>query len=135
MYPYNPESIQLTASLQNITGMVSINGETENLDRALKSGDTLTLEIGARAEIYFSDGTVSILGGADATQETLLTINEFSRPKESNLLSQISLFLASGNIWTKATDLNDDGSGFKISTVDGTASVRGTIFGIVQDTL
>jgi hypothetical protein len=43
---------------------------------------------------------------------------------DDNLLTNIQLALESGTLWTKATNLNSDGSDFEVYTTDTAASVR-----------
>lgn len=132
-FPYNPDEVTLSAKLHGITGGgVVVNGDPTLTGKSLVSWDSIEVPLGSRAELYFSDGSISILW--DPSELTQLTLTDMSYPKEDNLISRISLTLTNGTLWTKATDLNDDGSEFEVTTSDATASVRGTIFWIEKNT-
>jgi len=51
-------------------------------------------------EIYFSDGSVSVLEPG-----TTVLFEELDFPKENQLVSNVKLYLTAGAIWTKVTQL------------------------------
>ncbi len=104
--PYNPEELVLIATVNWVT---------------YREWDTITASW-TYLEIFFSDGSVSIL--EDWWE---LTLTELSFPKEDNLNTIVKLSLAAWTIWTRATSLNE-GSEFEVYTTDSTAAVRGTVF-------
>ncbi|MCP4523790.1 MAG: prepilin-type N-terminal cleavage/methylation domain-containing protein [Candidatus Gracilibacteria bacterium] len=130
-FPYNPDEQILTASIGETSGTVTVNTtiytSAQLQDLQLRSGDEVTVSSGGSAELFFSDGTRSVLG--DQTQATSLTLQKMSYPTEDNLVTDIKLILQSGMIWNKAAKM-DENSQFEIYTVDSTAAVRGTIFAV-----
>lgn len=109
--PYNPEELILTATASWVV---------------YREWDTITAWT-SDLEIYFSDGSVSVL-----TAWTSITLTELSFPQDNNLTTFVKLTLTTGTIWTKATHL-DDNSEFQIYTQDSTAAVRWTIFWVSKD--
>ena len=109
--PYNPEELILIATASWIV-------YRENDTIKATSWDL---------EIYFSDGSVSVLENGWE-----LTLTKLSFPLDNNLTTFIKLTLTTGTIWTKATHLNDS-SNFEVYTTDSTAAVRGTIFWVKKD--
>lgn len=91
-----------------------------------KEWDTI-ISTGTKLEIFFSDWSTSII-----EPNTTLVLSEMDFPKDTNLVSNIKLFLQAGSIWTNATKLDEDSS-FEIYTTDVTASVRWTIFAIEKE--
>jgi len=73
-------------------------------------------------EIYFSDGSVSVLEPG-----TTVLFEELDFPKENQLVSNVKLYLTAGAIWTKVTQLWDE-SDFVITNGETNAAVRGTVF-------
>ena len=110
--PYNPDELILIAT---------VNGEVK------REWDTITTWIWETKEIYFSDGSVSIL-----EENSSITLEKLDFPNENNLNTLVKLSLWAGTIWTKATHLNNE-SEFKVYTTDSTAAVRGTIFWVKKD--
>lgn len=109
--PYNPQERILVARASNW--------------KIYKKWDTIINDTQDNLEIFFSDGSVSVI-----SQWTEVKLQELDFPQESRLVSKIELFLlAWWSIWTKATSL-EEGSSFNIRTWDITASVRWTIFGV-----
>jgi len=109
--PYNPEELILTATASWII---------------YREWDTITAT-SWDLEIYFSDGSVSVLENGWE-----LTLTKLSFPQDNNLTTFVKLTLTTGTIWTKATHL-DDKSEFQIYTQDSTAAVRWTIFWVKKD--
>ena len=109
--PYNPEELILTTTASWVV---------------YYEWDTITAN-SSDLEIFFSDGSVSIL---EAGSEITLTKLDF--PNGDNLNSFVKLALWAWTIWTKATHL-DEQSEFQIYTTDTTAAVRGTIFWVSKD--
>jgi len=106
--PYNPEDRLLVVTSQYWD--------------IYKSWDTIRNETWADLELFFSDGSVSLL-----SPWTVLTLSDLDFPKWNNLISKVNLFLQAWSIWTKATKLDNESS-FDIYTSDMTASVRWTVF-------
>lgn len=109
--PYNPEELILTATASWVI---------------YREWDTITAS-SWDLEIYFSDGSVSVLENGWE-----LTFTKLSFPQDNNLTTFVKLTLSAGTIWTKATHL-DDNSEFQIYTQDSTAAVRWTIFWVKKD--
>jgi len=111
--PYNPEELIITATAEWVV---------------YREWDVIKATNGD-LEIYFSDGSVSVLedGGE-------LTLSKLSFPKDNNLNTLIKLSLWAWTIWTKATNLDEE-SEFEIYTTDSTAAVRWTIFSVTKDTV
>jgi len=105
--PYNPEELILTVKDQD----GKIYREWDMIITAEES-----------KELYFSDGSVSIL-----EPNSELTLNKLNFPNNDNLNTVVKLALGAGAIWTKATKLNDE-SEFEVYTTDSSAAVRGTVF-------
>jgi hypothetical protein len=84
--PYNPEERLLVVTDQN--------GKVYHEGSIIKTRDD------ERLEIYFSDGSVSLL-----EPNTEVRFDDLKFPKENKLLTQVKVFLSAGAIWTKATQL------------------------------
>ena len=81
-----------------------MNGDnTALLTKILKAGDEITVRATGSAEIYFSDGSKSVIGenGVDSK----VTLSKMNFVKENNLITKIALVVSGGSIWTKATHL------------------------------
>lgn len=130
-FPYNPEERVLVAQIKDLGGIVrindTINATQEILNYTLKAWDKVTVEAGWFAEIYFSDGTTSILWDDFLPSELIMA--EMTYKDENNIFTKIRLVLGGGTIWSKATHLADE-SEFEIYTTDSSAAVRGTVFGL-----
>ncbi|MFK7779608.1 MAG: FecR domain-containing protein, partial [Candidatus Gracilibacteria bacterium] len=109
-FPYNPDELILVAT--DIDGNI------------FREGDTILTGTGEQMEIFFSDGSVSII---EENSEIELTSLDFKGTDNLNTIVKIGL--TAGKIWTRATKLNDQSS-FEVYTTDTTAAVRGTIFGV-----
>jgi len=110
--PYNPENRILVVTDQN--WIVYRKWDS------ISSGE-------ASLEIYFSDGSVSVL-----EPNTTIRFDELDFPKENLLASKVVVYLSKWAIWTKATQLWSD-SNFIITNGDINAAVRGTIFRMDSD--
>lgn len=110
--PYNPEDVLLVA--------------TDKDWKIYKAGDTITIPAWNKLEIFFSDGSVSILE-ADTGEDANIELQELDFPKGNNLITNIKLFLNAWSLWTQATKLDKE-SNFEVYTQDTTASVRWTVF-------
>ena len=128
-FPYNPDERLLIAKVHDFDGSVSINDTItdawEILSYTLWEWDKISVTTGWYAEIYFSDGSSSILWDTDRDSELILSKMVFK--EENNLFTNIKLTLWAWTIWNKATSL-DDNSDFEIYTTDASAAVRWTIF-------
>ncbi|MDD3645937.1 MAG: FecR family protein [Candidatus Gracilibacteria bacterium] len=127
-FPYNPEELLLTAKINSYSGSVTINGNDFNIENTtLVSGDEIVVPAGGYAELYFSDGSSSVLG--DSSTNSTLVLADMAYKAENNLVTKIKLALNAGTLWTNATSLNDE-SEFNVFTADASAAVRGTVFGV-----
>ena len=106
--PYNPEERALIATDRNWY--------------IYKKWDTISTWAWENKEIYFSDGSVSVI-----TENSSITLTEMDFPSETNLISKILITLDAGSIWTKATKLDSESS-FEVWSTDTAATVRWTIF-------
>lgn len=133
-FPYNPQERILTAKIDTYSWSITINGyiynESKVLDYELRTWDTIEIAQNWVVELYFSDGSRSVLW--DTIQNTKLTLQKMEYKQENNLVTDIKLILESGMIWNKAASL-DDQSEFEIYTVDSTAAVRWTVFWIQKN--
>ena len=116
-FPYNPDELIMIA--------------TDKTGKIYKQWDTIIVPINQTLEIFFADGSVSILW--DTLKETRITLNELNFKWKDNLNTLVKLWLEAGKIWTKATKLNTN-SEFVVTTNDSGAAVRWTIFWVVKDT-
>jgi len=130
--PYNGDERLLTAKIWDYSGNVTINGSTVNISSTeLVAGDEIVVPAWETADIYFSDGSKSILW--DSTTESRLILSQLDFVQEDNLATKVKLVLGGGTLWNKATNLDQD-SGFEIYTTDSTAAVRWTIFWVNKTT-
>lgn len=111
--PYNPDELLLIA--------------TDSDWNIYKQWDTISTQAWETKEIFFSDGSVSVI-----QENSSLTLNELDFKWENNLNTVVKLGLQAGRIWTKATSLNDN-SEFEIYTSDTAAAVRWTIFWVFDN--
>ena len=124
--PYNGDERLLTAKIWDYSGNVTINGNTENISSTeLVAWDEIVVPAWETADIYFSDGSKSILW--DVSEESRLILSQLDFVQEDNLATKVKLVLWGGTLWNKASHLDQD-SGFEIYTTDSTAAVRWTIF-------
>ena len=134
-FPYNPLERILTAKIDSYTWSVSINwietyDENQLLNYELKSWDTIEVKQNGVVELYYSDGSRSVLW--DSSNDTILTLQKMNFIQDNNLITDIKLVLESGMIWNKAASLDDE-SWFEIYTTDSTAAVRWTIFWVQKN--
>lgn len=128
--PYSPEHLVISATLQNVSGNVEVNGETVSAGMTLYKGATIATGAGSGADLYFSDGTVTRL---DA--DTVFEISGESAVPENdkdNIITIIRTKLFSGKIWNKVARLAS-ASQFEVETTTAIAGVRGTEFGVEYD--
>ena len=125
--PYNPQELVLIAT--DSQWNIFREWDTIKVDNIgnIYKNETILYSWTADLELFFSDGSVSIL-----EKDSQLTLTKLNFPKENNLTTFVKLTLQSGKIWTKATSLNDE-SEFQVSTTDSTAAVRWTIFSVAKD--
>ena len=116
-FPYNPDELILIA--------------TDSEWNVYREWDTIITWVWEEFELFFSDGSVSVL-----EENSELTLNKLNFKNDDNLNTIIKLGLWAGSLWTKATQLNDE-SEFEVYTTDSSAAVRWTIFWVsklVSDT-
>ena len=130
-FPYNPEERLMTAKIGSYSWNVTVTIDWNDyswdkvLEKILKEWDKITVSPFSSANIYYSDGSRSIL-----EDDSELVLTNMKYKSDNNLLTQIKLNLNQGSMWTKATKLNPDWSEFEVTAQDTTAAVRWTIFGI-----
>lgn len=125
-FPYNPEELLLTAKINSYSGSVTINGNDFNIENTtLVSWDEIVVPAGWYAELYFSDGSSSVLW--DSSTNSTLVLADMAYKAENNLVTKIKLALNAWTLWTNATSLNDE-SEFNVFTADASAAVRWTVF-------
>ena len=133
-FPYNPYERVLTAKISDYSWDITINSSSytqeEVLSYELISGDMIEISSGGYAELYYSDGTYSVLWDETSASKVIIQTMEF--PEENNLITNIKLILESGMIWNKAANLDDE-SEFQIYTTDSTAAVRWTVFWVQKN--
>jgi type II secretory pathway pseudopilin PulG len=134
--PYNPDEHILVAKLFSHGDSIKVNWITvwSWSTKQVRQWDQIELWQNNFADLYFADGSVSVLW--DDSKETKLTLSSLDYKKdENNLLTQVKLYLSVGSIFTQATALNqeDDWSDFEIYTQDTTAAVRWTEFLVTYD--
>ena len=136
-FPYNPEERILVWKINTYSWSVTITWDwymiswAQILNHTLVEWDTITVSDWGSATIFFSDWSQSVLW--ESWQESKLTLASMEFKSEDNLLTNIQLALDSGTLWTKATNLNSDGSDFEVYTTDIAAAVRWTIFWIQKN--
>jgi len=130
-FPYNPEERLMTAKIGSYSWNVTVTIDWNDyswdkvLEKILKEWDKITVSPFSSANIYYSDGSRSIL-----EDDSELVLTNMKYKSDNNLLTQIKLNLNQGSMWTKATKLNPDWSEFEVTAQDTTAAVRWTIFEI-----
>lgn len=120
--PYNPEERLLVVR--------AVDKET-NEYKIYKVDETIIVPANKELELYFSDGSVSILRWEN-WEDAVLKLEVMDFPKENNLVSNVRLFLNAWTIWTQATQLSPE-SGFEIWTQDTEAAVRWTVFRVTKN--
>lgn len=129
-FPYNPKERLLTAKINSYSGIIKINDKTlttpeEIKEYIIKKWDKLEIEQNAKVEIYYSDGSKSILW--DTQEPTIITFTNMDYVEENNLYTTIKITLDMWSIWSKASKLADK-SEFEVYTADAVAAVRWTVF-------
>ncbi len=131
--PYSPDPLKLSARLLQASAGVKVVDEDGNSvtgEGALAPGHTVQVPKGGRATLYFSEGSVSIVGSdSDVTELKILPSSQMEQKSGQGVLSKIRLKLFSGRVWTKAVRLAEK-SEFSIETASAIAGVRGTEFGV-----
>jgi len=128
--PYSPDHLSITATLKKISGDVSIDGESAKNGFVAQSGSTIKTEEGASAILYFSDGSVTHLD--ESTTLIILPHSKVQQNDKDGIITKIRLKLTSGKIWNKVARLASE-SEFNIETTSAIAGVRGTEFGIDEN--
>ncbi len=132
-FAYNPYEKMLVAKISSFSGTVEINGasftDTEILTYNLWQWDRVSISTGWTLNLYYSDGSSSVLGDTLSRSEVVLANMKFV--EDNNLFTSIKLALNVGSLWTKASKLSDK-SDFEVYTTDAVAAVRGTIFWVTK---
>lgn len=87
--------------------------------QALKQGDTIKTDAGGRAEIDYTDGSLTRLSGS-----TVFTISKLTDEKGGR---QTQGTLSVGETWNRAAKVSETGS-FEVKAGGTTAAVEGTAF-------
>jgi hypothetical protein len=87
--------------------------------QALQQGDTIKTDADGRAEIDYTDGSVTRLGGA-----TVFTISKLTNDRGGR---QTQGTLSVGETWNRAAKVSETGS-FEVKAGGTTAAVEGTAF-------
>ncbi|MDD3302547.1 MAG: FecR domain-containing protein [Candidatus Gracilibacteria bacterium] len=132
-FPYNPSEKIITGKIGIFSGIIFVNGtkiDTNRIkDNELIAGDTVEVATGSTTEIYYSDGTKSVLG--DPIRTSKLNLTKLAYKDQYNLITKIQLALDLGTIWCSTSKLDKD-SEFEIYTTNTEVAVRGTIFGVTK---
>ena len=134
--PYNPDEHILVAQIFSHWNNVKVNGLVLGSwsTKQIRTGDEIEVKSWEKADIYFADGSVSIIW--DNSKDTKLTLSNLDyKDEKDNLFTKVQLYLSVGSIFTQATALNQnwEGSDFEIYTQDTTAAVRWTEFLVSYD--
>jgi FecR protein len=87
--------------------------------QALKQGDTIKTDANGRAEIDYTDGSITRLGAS-----TVFTISKLTNEKGAR---QTQGTLSVGETWNRAAKVSETGS-FEVKAGGTTAAVEGTAF-------
>ncbi|MDD5305911.1 MAG: FecR family protein [Deltaproteobacteria bacterium] len=130
--PYSPDYLAISAALENVNGMVLVNGGSKAARETLYPGDTVETGDDGTVDIYFSDGSISRLD--PGSEFTILGDGESTVQEndKDNIITRIRLKLFSGKIWSKVARLASK-SEFSVETTSAIAGVRGTEFGVWAD--
>lgn len=129
--PYSPDHLSLTASLEDIVGTVTVNGQAPS-GEPLVPGDIIRTDANSSVVIYFSDGSITYLGDvndSEASELQILPNTEVLENDKDGIVTKIRLKLMEGKIWNKVARLASE-SEFNVETTSAIAGVRGTEFGI-----
>ena len=131
--PYSPDHLMLTATIQNIDGIVSVkqsgSDKIKNIGEGfvLHNGDTVyTINATGSADIYFSDGSITHI---DPDSMLVMENMEVAKNDRNGTITNILLNLKLGKIWSKVARLAQN-STFDIKTTGAIAGVRGTEYGV-----
>lgn len=131
--PYNPEERVMTARIFDYKWSLKINNSTMTQEQitnhVLRTWDKIVVEKNGYAEIYFSDGSKTILWENDRDSELTITKMEFTA--DTNLVTHVQLALSAGTIWNKAPKLEEN-SEFEIFAGDTKAAVRWTVYWVTK---
>ncbi|MBN2096558.1 FecR domain-containing protein, partial [Candidatus Peregrinibacteria bacterium] len=126
--PYSPDHLALTARLENVNGMVEVNGDSAVNGQVLRQDDVITTDFSGTADVYFSDGSVTHLAPGEATELELKHM-KVDKNDADGTFTKILLRLKAGKIWSKVVRLASE-SEFRVETNGAIAGVRGTEFGV-----
>ena len=128
--PYSPDYLSITATVDAISGSVTIEGSPAVNGNVVKAGETIMVQKPGSAILYFSDGSVTNLDATDDdVQLRLLPNSEAVDEGDKGVFTKIKLKLFKGKIWNKVARLASE-SEFNVETTSAIAGVRGTEFGI-----
>jgi len=125
--PYSPDHLVLTARLENVNGIVEVNGDPAENGQVLRQNDVVVADPGT-ADIYFSDGSVTHLSPGQKN-ELVLKHMKVDKNDADGTFTKILLRLKAGKIWSKVVRLASE-SEFRVETNAAIAGVRGTEFGV-----
>jgi LPXTG-motif cell wall-anchored protein len=91
--------------------------------QALKQGDALKTDADGLAEINYTDGSYTRLGGDTEFTITKLSNNQGARQTQGTLTV--------GSTWNRAARVSETGSSFAVTAGGATAAVEGTLFSII----
>ncbi|MBU1017755.1 FecR domain-containing protein [Patescibacteria group bacterium] len=128
--PYSPDYLVLTARLENVNGVVKVNGDPAVNGQVLRQDDVITTDLTGTADLYFSDGSVTYL--APGQNELILKQMKVDKNDADGTFTKILLRLKAGKIWSKVVRLASE-SEFRVETNGAIAGVRGTEFGVDAD--
>ncbi len=122
--PYSADHLSLTGRLNNVNGIVTVNGTNASDGQVVYQGNTVITVGASTADIYFSDGSVTEL---DPGTNLVLENMEVSKNDKKGTITKILLKLKAGKIWSKVVRLASE-SEFRVETTSAIAGVRGTEF-------
>lgn len=137
--PHHPSRFQVSAQLYEPgQGVVVTNasGQSVDLDQMLRENYTIQVPKGEEVTLYFSDGSVSVLGSASEPSELTLLSPSDQELEEAGPVSRVFLKLSEGRVFNKVVRMGES-SQFNVQTTTAIAGVRGTEFvvevGVGQD--
>jgi prepilin-type N-terminal cleavage/methylation domain-containing protein len=129
--PYNPDHLNITATLNQINGVnVTVDGQAAGNGMVIRPGQMIETGDGSTVVIYFSDGSITYL--QVNTKLRFLPNSNVEQNDEDGIITKIRLKLFSGEIWNKVARLAEE-SEFDVETTSAIAGVRGTEWGIDAD--
>ncbi len=102
--------------------------EQIKVGKILQAQDTVKTGVDGEVEINFFDNAVSRIG-----PNSEITLEEIFINQEDNSLTNISIKLTAGNIWSRVNQLLDREASFQIVGGDTVAVVRGTVLNFSTD--